>query len=302
MRSLHFPGGREYIREILSVIFCFAVLLTGCGYRSVYTPNEMREIIEMRSMMDEDREQREGFYLKIESALNSVQKAQENDQLVSKELLDDVLSHLRRLEDEIEKSKTLLDVHTFTLDRMGQRMGLGSSSVQPGQHENNPPDELEEGQMVEPAPFGQSALDRTLSIAHNAYNLGDFSDAREKFEISLELEPGADQKIDILFWLGDTCEQQGELQDARKHYSDLIKSNAQHVKAWVSFERIANIEKKQGNLDSALNMLSTIVKEHPGYPDAERVRAAIIEIKLEKRNLSLEEKLPGVEIPVPPPG
>ena len=128
----------------------------------------MREIIEMRSMMDEDREQREGFYLKIESALNSVQKAQENDQLVSKELLDDVLSHLRRLEDEIEQSKTLLDVHTFTLDRMGQRMGLGSSSTQPGQHDNNPPDELGESQMVEPAPFGQSALDRTLSCPAKA--------------------------------------------------------------------------------------------------------------------------------------
>ena len=118
----------------------------------------------------------------------------------------------------------------------------------------------------------------------------------------MELEPGADQKIDILFWLGDTCEQLGELEDARKHYSDLIKSNAQHTKAWVSFERIATIEKKQGNLDTALDMLNTIVKEHPGYPDAERVRSAIIEIKLEKRNLSLEDKLPGIEIPVPPSG
>jgi tetratricopeptide (TPR) repeat protein len=282
-------------------VFLAAIMITGCGgYGSLYTPHEMREIIEMRQMMEDEQEQREAFYRKIESTLNSIQKAQENDQLVSKELLDDVLSHLRRHEEETERTKSMLDLHAHALDRISQRMGFGTAGKPQDRRETYfPPDR--EHATEEPVPsYGQSALDQAISNAHNDYNLGNFSEARENFEIALDLDPDAGQKIEILFWLGDTCDQLDELEDARRYYSDLIKSNAAHTKAWVSFERLANIRCKQGDMDAALNMLNSIVKDHPGYPDIERVKSTIADIKQDLRHRLNKNTTPGDGQPVPP--
>ena len=56
------------------------------------------------------------------------------------------------------------------------------------------------------------------------------------------MEPTGDARTDVLFMLAESQQRLGDLDAAEQTYNQVIDHNSQHVKAWVSVERIADLK------------------------------------------------------------
>ncbi|MEN6626836.1 MAG: M56 family metallopeptidase [Candidatus Sumerlaeia bacterium] len=71
----------------------------------------------------------------------------------------------------------------------------------------------------------------------------------------------------------------GDPDAAEKAFRKLIEENRMSPLAWACFERIAEIERAQGDQNEALKKYKTILDIYPEYPDIQRVRDAIKQIE-----------------------
>jgi TolA-binding protein len=149
------------------------------------------------------------------------------------------------------------------------------------------------------APAAAGTVEPIMTSAQRQFNLQNYPAARDEFLRALNQNPTGDQRIEILFWLAESYSKLNDLENAKKYYTQLIKENPSHIKAWASLERLANLQLAQGDKDNALVMLQQIVNDYPKYPDIGRVKATIEQIQ-QGAQPSAATPTPGPT--TPPPG
>jgi TolA-binding protein len=203
----------------------------------------------------------------------------------------DLEKRVREQTDELQKLRTQLETLTYTLDSMGKRMGMGGATGSLGASGSENPFAPGPAGTPGTAPATASGTEtmsagnagEALTRALNQFNLGNFIQARQGFEQALQMNPTLDQKAESLFFLAESCYNLKDLEPAEKYYKDVISAKNTDPKAWVSLERVANINIEKGepqDLDYAKVLLEQITGVFPQYkyPDIERVRQTLEQI------------------------
>ncbi|MEP6343265.1 MAG: tol-pal system protein YbgF [Maricaulaceae bacterium] len=99
---------------------------------------------------------------------------------------------------------------------------------------------------------------------------GDFSGAQSLFQQYLTLQPEADDRGEVSFWLGETYFVKGGYADAADAYIQSMRTDRDGVKAPDAMIRLAASLRELGNKDQACQTLDSFLSQYPNASEAIR--------------------------------
>jgi TolA-binding protein len=142
---------------------------------------------------------------------------------------------------------------------------------------------VEYQRLINLSPSVDESEEAQLAVARCYFKLGDFTQAREEYEIFLERYPGSPRRDRALDGLASTCYVTRRYQSAITYYRMVIsESKDPELRAEAGFG-IASCLEEAGSLKAALKQFMDIREEHP---NAELVRQRIdrLQEKLARKN------------------
>jgi TolA-binding protein len=266
-----------------------AVIMTGVTLSACagLTPSDngliARDMLEIKNKLNEVSANQASSDRMLEAALSGIDVSLKDREDIVKNVIDDMEKRMREQNDEIQRVRAQLQEMTFALDSLSKRLGMSDNAAATA----TSPVADTTGAAIDPAapaptdtqaPVG-AAVDQAISSAMRQYSIGNYTEAREGFRQALEQQPDDEKKVEILFWLGETCNQLKDYPVALDNYWAVINLKPDNIRAWKSLERMAGIKDIQGDFPRALEMLQQIESLYPNYPDIADVKAKISEIQ-----------------------
>lgn len=257
-------------------------LLSACA---AFAPSDdglvAHDMLEIKNKLNEVAANQASSDRMIEAALTGIDVSLKDREEIVKNVIDDMEKRMREQNDEIQRVRSQLQEMTFALDSLSKRLSMGNGMLSPEPNASaNQAETTPGGTTANATPgFSDAAVDQAITSAMRQYSIGNFTAAREGFRQALEQQPDDEKKVEIMFWLGETCNQLQDFPVALENYWAVINLRPDHVRAWKSLERMAEIKQKQGDLPRALELLQSIASIYPTYPDIEDVQTRITEIQ-----------------------
>ena len=255
-----------------------ALLATGCaGLTPGYTVVLSQDILEIKNNLGKLSEAQSATDHKLDYSLGQVNENLQtrNDQL--KTSIEDIAKRINDQRGEMEQLRAKLEELSFALDSLKKKLdmttGVGATPTPAG-------DATLPGPGATPPAAGGSPVDQAIANGLSLYNTGRFKEAREAFRQALDQKPAdSDKALEIQFWLAESCLGDKDLTAAFENYTNVIRTNPSHLKAWVSLERMADIQVQQNDPARALEWYKQIRDNNPNYQDIERVKGKIARLE-----------------------
>lgn len=240
-------------------------LLAGCGL--ITPPGEStvaRDVVEMKydikSLLDAQGQSKRTIDYRLETLEELVQTR--NELLNSS--LGEIDRRIREQSDEIVSLKKEMAELIFQIDALIKRLDMKPAQTSAAT-----------ARMLSSDDAGETLYTEAVK----AYNLGQYEEARQGFEQAIESGLIGDRAIQAQWYLSESLYSLEDYQSAYENYTRLITSNPSHSLAWQSLERLAEINREQGQPAQALDLYRQILARHPQYDSIERVKEKIEELK-----------------------
>ncbi len=256
-------------------------ILGGCSTLGQDQQLLSRDMYEVRQQLGEFMKQQESIDNKVTYSLGSIdENLQSNGQIVQN-AIDGLQKQLRDQQEEMNQLRGSMEAMMVTLDSLSRRMGVtpaGSATggSQPGI--TSPGDSAQPGQAPAPTGPATTAADQAYQGALQQFNMGRYEQAREGFMTALSQNPTNEQKVDILYWLGETIYQLGDKDTAFNTFSQIIDVNQQSQQAWRAVERMGDIRMEQGRKEDALVEFQKF-SIYQDYPNIDRVNEKMARLR-----------------------
>jgi TolA-binding protein len=264
-------------------LIVLAGALTGCG---TLASNDVallsHDIYEIKGNLDKSIAKQDASDRQTKYALDAIQEALQGRNDAIKTSLEDMEKRLRDQAAALQKLQDQLQVLNFAVNATSKRMGGGgdlTSAAQAGPAPAPGPGQGVEPGATNPLNLNPASAEQLLASGQQQYNTQNYQGARDVLKQALQLNPQGDNRIEVLFWLGESYMKLNVLDDAKKCFTDLIGVNQTHPKAWTALEEIANIALAQGDKDYASKLLGQIVTVNPAYAQIGRVKATLARIQ-----------------------
>lgn len=209
----------------------------------------------------------ESDHRQLKQELGAIKDAMDSNSEKMQNLVDDLNKQLRQQQQ--------------TLDKIQTELQSSSRSAAPA------PSNVTPSPAAGPAPTPLPQNPTYAQALNNGKVLFDqknFAGAAASFRTAQGLAQDKEQKTQANYWLGEVAFGQNDYPAATQAYQAAItRDNADSPTAWLSFERLGDLDRAQGNNAAALQKYNTILSEHARYHkpyerEAE-VKAKIAEIQ-----------------------
>jgi TolA-binding protein len=253
-------------------------LLTGCETMMPTSSNTTQDIFEIKSKLNDNLDRQASNARMIDSQLNTLSQNLDKNNSVTSTAMDEMQRQLRAQAEEINKLRGEVEALNITI-----KNGIGGARTAqtfgtPGETYSDEGTTGSQNQGLPPAGVNASPAGQALATATQLFNGGQYAQAKEAYTQALSQNPDGDLKVDILFGLGETCLKLNDVVGAGDSYKQVIKSAPKNAKAWISLERMADIDIAQGNKAAAITKLEYIAK-YPRYRDLARVQQKLAQLK-----------------------
>lgn len=256
--------------------------LAGCAPMIPNDAGTVRDIYDMKQMMADSTKRQELIDAKITSSLTSIENKVDSCPNVQP-AVDDLAKMVRDQQTQITQMNQQMQAMMVVIDSLAKRWGVPGVSMgaQPGMTPLSGQTPAPSEDQAQPMSGATPAV-QAFNTAAQMFNNGQYDQAREGFRQALEQNPTADQRVEIQYWQAVNYMKANDGKAAEEAFLSLIKANQKHERAWSSFEKLAQIRRQAGDLDTALNYYKNIVDIYPEYPGIQRVRDAMAQIEAEK--------------------
>ena len=273
---LHARLARQPIRHAAcaALLAFFVCALAGCeSFPPTHSDSLLtRDVLEIKDTLNKSIEQQTAANRRLDSEVGQLVDASQGKKDALQTSIDDLSKRIQEQSEELVKLRQEVQALSAFSHPGAPAGGLAAPPApppgqQPGFNSAQPP-----------APGPNTAM-QAYQQAFKAYQAGDFQAARDGFQTALGANPGPELKIDGQYWLAEAELKLDDKEGASKDFRSLILEHNDHPKAWISLERMADIELDQGKKESALKKLQQIADRNPHYANITRVRQKIAEIK-----------------------
>ena len=256
---------------------CTGLLAACAGYVPANNAMIERDMLEIRSRLNEYLEKQDTTQRKLEYWFSATEEGFKgrNDTLIA--AIGDLEKRTRDLLNENEQLRGRIEELGVKIDRLDRRQSPGEAWGG-GELNWKPPEAGPQPGAPDNATSGLTTADQAYLNALRFFNAGKYQEAREGFRQALEQKPEQSKKIEILYWLAESCSKLKDNTAAYNNYYELMQTDPRHPRAWASLERMADIYIERGDTEQAIRMLRQIEQVNPDYPEIDRVRATIQKI------------------------
>jgi TolA-binding protein len=263
-------------------LLALAALSTGCrngALGGVGGATLQQDVFEIKTMLRDLREMTAANKRATDQQLAGLEDKIEFNNRSRQASIEELRQRTGQHSQDLQDIQKMLDELSFQLNTLATKLDMQAATLS-----NRSRD------LLQPAEPGKAAFEE----GHRLYNLAQYPQAAASFRQSLEKGLNEENKIQAMFWLGESHYRDAKLDEAGQAYTDLINVNSSHLRAWTSLERLAMIQEQRGLFDIAYDLYSQIATRFPNYENIASV---------EQRLAALKPKLntPPANVPTPPP-